>query len=236
MIDVFIGFDTNEEVAFHVLSSSIHKHSSKPVRITPIRLSQLKDIFNRSSNKLQSTEFSFSRFLVPYLSGYEGYSIFMDCDMLFFEDINNLWNKMDDRYAVMLAKHDYQPKDDTKFLNNKQSSYEKKNWSSVMIFNNKKCKALTTDYVNTASGLELHQFKWLENDSLIGEIDLKWNFLVDEYPYDSNVFNAHYTLGGAYFKEYENCSYSAQWKKALKQALFAKDESSFLTKIYKELD
>lgn len=236
MIDVFIGFDEKEEVAFHVLSSSIHKYSSKPVRITPIRLSQLKDIFNRDNNKLQSTEFSFSRFLVPYLSEYKGYSIFMDCDMLFFEDINKLWNQMDDKYSVMVAKHNYKPKDDIKFLNNKQSSYEKKNWSSMMIFNNEKCKSLTPEYVNTASGLELHQFKWLENDNLIGEIDLKWNFLVDEYPYEKDIFNAHYTLGGAYFKEYENCSYADKWKQALKQALFAKDESSFLTKIYKELD
>jgi lipopolysaccharide biosynthesis glycosyltransferase len=199
-------------------------------------LSQLKDVFNRDNNKLQSTEFSFSRFLVPYLSNYEGYSIFIDCDMLFFEDINKLWSQMDDKYALMATKHNYKPKSSMKFLNNEQSTYEKKNWSSVMIFNNKKCKSLTPDYVNTASGLDLHQFKWLDNDDLIGDIDLKWNFLVDEYPHQSDIFNAHYTLGGAYFKEYENCPYSKEWKKSLKQTLFAKSESSFLTKIYKELE
>ena len=235
MINVFIGYDSNEEVAFHVLSSSIHKYSSKPVRITPIRLSQLQGIFNRDKHKLQSTEFSFSRFLVPYLSEYKGYSIFMDCDMLFLKDINKLWEQKNNKYSVMVAKHNYTPKDNIKFLNQEQSTYEKKNWSSMMIFNNEKCKSLTPDYVNTASGLELHQFKWLENDNLIGEIDIKWNFLVDEYAYEKDIFNAHYTLGGAYFKEYEKCSYSNQWKESLKDVLFAKNEASFLTKIYKEL-
>lgn len=240
-IRVFIGFDQKEEIAFHVLSSSIHRYSSKPVSITPIRLSQIKDIFNRKSNKLESTEFSFSRFLVPYLSEYEGYSIFMDCDMLFLDDISKLWDIKDDKYAVMATKHDYTPKSDKKFLGNVQSKYEKKNWSSMMIFNNAKCKALSSEYVNSASGLELHQFKWLKNDGLIGDIPLKWNYLVDECNKgeDENkdsICNLHYTLGGAYFAEYENSSYSKIWKEALQQTLFAKNESLFLKNIYEELN
>ena len=31
-----------------------------------------------------------------------------------------------------------------------------------MLMNCRKCTTLTPDYVNKASGLELHQFKWLE--------------------------------------------------------------------------
>ena len=36
MINVFIGYDKNEKVAFNVLSYSILKHSTRPVAITPI--------------------------------------------------------------------------------------------------------------------------------------------------------------------------------------------------------
>ena len=82
-----------------------------------------------------------------------------------------------------------------------------------MLMNCSQCKTLTTDYVNTATGLELHQFKWLKDESLIGEIPLEWNWLVGEYPYNDNVKNIHFTEGGPYFKEYENCQYSKQWYK-----------------------
>lgn len=219
MIKVFIGYDPKEAGAFPVLSHSIHEHASQPVSITPIMLSQLKSIYKRERNPLQSTEFSFSRFLTPYLSSYEGWSIFMDCDMLMTEDIVNLWNMRDDRYAVMCVKHDHQPKEDIKFLNAVQTKYQKKNWSSVMMFNNAKCKALTPDYVNTATGLELHQFKWLENDDLIGEIPARWNHLVGYSEPDANAALIHYTLGGPYFKEYADCEHAAVWFDAKARAL-----------------
>jgi lipopolysaccharide biosynthesis glycosyltransferase len=229
MIRVFIGFDENEEVAFHVLSQSIHKYATVPVSITPIRLSQLKNIFTRDINPLQSTQFSFSRFLVPYLSEYDGFSIFLDCDMLFLDDIAKLWEHRDDKYALQVVKHNHIPKNDIKFLNNPQSKYKRKNWSSVMIFNNEKCKALTLDYVNSASGLELHQFKWLK-DEQIGSLSQKYNFLVSYSEDRDDIVNLHYTEGGAYFREYENTPYSDEWKNALKELLYAKDTSSFLQK------
>ena len=34
-----------------------------------------------------------------------------------------------------------------------------------MLFNCAKCKNLTVEYVNKATGLDLHQFKWLNDDS-----------------------------------------------------------------------
>ena len=80
------------------------------------------------------------------------------------------WALRDDRYAVMCVKHDHNPTEDVKFLGEKQTRYQKKNWSSVMLFNCAQCKALTPDYVNTASGLELHQFKWLTSDEEIGAL------------------------------------------------------------------
>ncbi|MDH5691577.1 MAG: glycosyltransferase [Gammaproteobacteria bacterium] len=211
VIRVFIGYDQRETAAFHVLTSSILTRSSKPVAFHAIALHQLKDIFNRERNPLQSTDFSFSRFLTPYLSGYEGWSVFMDCDMLVLDDISKLFAMRDEKYAVMVVKHKHEPQESEKFLGQPQSKYEKKNWSSVMLFNNSKCKALSPEYVNTASGLELHQFKWLQDDSLIGGLPNTWNHLVG-YDQPKNVVSLiHYTIGGPYFKEYTSCEYAEEW-------------------------
>lgn len=211
MINIFIGYDSKEKVAFNVLSYSILKNSSQPVAITPIYLPNIKGVFDRERNSLSSTEFSFSRFIIPHLMDYNGWAIFMDCDMLMVDDVSKLWNLKDEKYAIQVCKHDYTPKNTTKFLNQVQTVYPKKNWSSLMLMNCNKCKALTQEYVNTASGLELHQFKWLDNEDLIGEIPLEWNWLADEYEMKNEVFNIHYTEGGPYFKNYSNCDYADLW-------------------------
>jgi hypothetical protein len=211
MINVFIGYDSKEKIAYHVLSESILRNSTEPVKITPVFLKNIKNFFQRERNQISSTEFSFSRFIVPYLMNYEGWGLFMDCDMLMKSDIAELWKLRDPKYAVQLCKHDYIPKNKSKFLNQIQTVYEKKNWSSFMLMNSEKCKKLTPEYVNNASGLELHQFKWLENESLIGSLPLEWNWLAGEYPYKENVKNIHYTEGGPYFKKSSNCDYARDW-------------------------
>ena len=219
MINVFIGYDSKEKVAYNVLSHSIIQNSTKPVSITPIALNNLKDDFVRERNNLSSTEFSFSRFIIPHLMNYQGWALFMDCDMLMFEDIAELWRMRDDRYAIQVCKHDYVPKEKTKFLGQVQTAYPKKNWSSFMLMNCKKCTTLTPDYVNKASGLELHQFKWLESEDLIGKLPLEWNWLVGEYEHKEDVKNVHYTEGGPWFEDYKDCDYSQDWFSNYKEAM-----------------
>jgi hypothetical protein len=211
MINVFVGYDSKEKAAFNVLSYSILKNSTKPVSITPIYLENIKDDFIRERNNLSSTEFSFSRFIVPHLMNYQGWALFLDCDMLMTADINELWRLRDDSYAVQVCKHNYEPKHDEKFLGQIQTKYEKKNWSSFMLLNCKKCTTLTPDYVNKASGLELHQFKWLESEDLIGKLPLEWNWLSGEYEHKDAVKCVHYTDGGPWFEEYKHCDYSDVW-------------------------
>ena len=213
MIRVFIGFDTVETVSYHVLSHSIQARCSEPVSITPLMLTQLSSLMTRERHNLQSTEFSFSRFLVPHLCDYQGWARFMDCDMLVLDDMADLWKLRDDNFAVQVVKHDHVPKETTKFLGKLQSKYEKKNWSSVMLFNNEKCKALTPDFVNTATGLELHRYQWLDGDHLIGDIPHRWNHLVgyDETVPVGEVSNLHYTIGGPYFDDYKDTDYAAEW-------------------------
>ena len=224
MINIFIGYDPREAVAFSVLAHSIHARSSQPVSITPLMLSQLKNIYTRGRHPLQSTDFSFTRFLVPYLSGHIGWSVFMDCDMLVLDDIAKLWSLRDERYAVQVVKHNHVPKEDIKFLGATQTKYEKKNWSSVILFNNAKCRALTPEYVNTASGLELHQFKWLGNDDLIGEIPRRWNHLVGYDAPDPDVSLVHYTIGGPYFDEYRDCEHADTWRQERMQMLCVQEK------------
>jgi lipopolysaccharide biosynthesis glycosyltransferase len=224
--NIYIGFDSKEVVAYHVLCQSILEKSSIPVSFTPISLNNVEKIFTRERNPLQSTEFSFSRFLVPYLSNYEGWSLFADCDMLMRTDIAKLWELRDDRYAAMCVKHNYVPKVETKFLGQVQTKYEKKNWSSVILFNNAKCRKLGLDYVNTATGLELHQFKWLESDELIGELPASWNWLVNEYEYSPDANLVHFTDGGPYFEEYKNDDYAEEWFAARDRVLHVTQRSA----------
>jgi hypothetical protein len=223
-IRIFIGFDGREAVAFSVLAHSIHTRASVPVSITPLMLSQLAGVYTREPHALQSTAFSFSRFLVPFLCGYRGWALFMDCDMLVRDDVASLWALRDERYAVQAVKHNHVPREEVKFLNAAQTKYEKKNWSSVMLFNTPRCTALTPDYVNAASGLELHQFKWLGDDRLIGEIPHRWNHLVGYDPPDGDAANLHFTQGGPYFKEFRDCEYAEDWRRELEAALHVADK------------
>lgn len=223
MIRIFIGYDPREAVAYNVLAHSIQARASKPVAIAPLMLSQLGKVMWRERHNLQSTDFSFSRFLVPHLCAYGGWALFMDCDMLMLDDVAKLWALRDDRFAVMCVKHDHVPAETTKFLGETQTRYEKKNWSSVMLFNNSKCRALTPDYVNSASGLDLHRFNWLGDDKLIGEIAHRWNHLVDYDPTvpANEVSNLHFTTGGPYFPDYAACSYADLWFAERERMLYA---------------
>lgn len=210
-IRIFIGHDHVEEVAFHVLCNSIWRRASVPVSIIPIMKHQMDTLIDRPREPEQSNEFTFTRWLVPYLCHYSGYAIFMDCDMLVMDDIAKLWALRSPNYAVQCVKHNHVPNEETKFLGMLQTAYEKKNWASMMIFNNAMCRKLTPYYINNATRLELHQFGWLGDDSLIGELPERWNHLVDVQPYKQAVSNVHYTLGGPYFDEYQDCYYNREW-------------------------
>ena len=208
---VFIGYDSREIAAYQICAYSIIRNASEPVSITPLNIRQIAGFTNTSYKA--STQFAFTRFLVPYLSDYEGTSLFMDCDMLVRSDIAKLFS-LADKSDVMCVKHDYTPSTEEKFLGAEQTQYEHKNWSSVMLFNNAKCKILTKHYVNTSSGLHLHQFEWAKK---VGKLPKSWNHLVGEYD-QSEADIVHFTLGGPYFKEYEHCEYADEWWKYFNEA------------------
>ncbi len=79
---------------------------------------------------------------------------------------------------------------------------------------------MTPNYVNTATGLQLHQFKWLESDELIGALPQTWNWLVNEYDYNADANLVHFTDGGPYFEEYKNDDFSDEWFAARDRVLY----------------
>jgi len=216
VFNIFIGYDSREVVAFHTLAHSIVRRSSIPVSIIPLKLEQLRGsgLYTRERGPTESTEFSLTRFLVPALSEYRGWSMFIDCDMLCRTDIAQLAAeiKRQPDKAVLVCKHDYTPSPERKFLNQVQTIYPRKNWSSVMMMNNERCRALTAEYVNKASGLDLHRFNWLKDDA-IGGLQIEWNWLVQEYTYNADAKIAHFTRGGPYFEEYRDCDYADEWRR-----------------------
>jgi hypothetical protein len=217
VIKVFIGFDKVESVAWHTMAHSILRQASRPVAIVPVNLANLRGIYTRERDAKQSNEFSFSRFLVPYLCDYQGFGVFFDCDMMLRTDINDIFAEVDKDpgKAVYVVKHDYEPRDEVKFLNTRQYKYPRKNWSSVVLWNcaHPANRVVTTDYVNHATAMDLHRFHWLKDDE-IGDLNIRWNWLVGEYAEPpADVKNVHWTVGGPYFIEYQDVDFSDEWFK-----------------------
>lgn len=238
VIPAYIGYDPSEHDAYYVCKQSLERHSSLPVLSMGLFQDELRrsglysrepyrrqddgQLVDKSDEKPFSTEFSFTRFLVPALAQYRGWSLFCDCDFLFFADVAKVWATRDDKYAVMVTKHNHNPTAAIKMHGVEQTKYPRKNWSSFVLWNNehRANRDLTPKEVNMRPGRWLHGFEWLD-DSLIGEVDLRWNYidgLVEGSPYAY-----HYTEGGPWHKGYENCRYANEWREEL--ALLQKTKS-----------
>lgn len=210
-LPVCIGYDPKEAVAFHVAVHSIMSRASGPVEIVPINLANMRHIYTRPRDPGQSTEFTYARFLAPYLCDWE-MCIFMDSDVLVLCDVWELAElaKKNSYVDVMCVKHNYQPRPGNKFMNQSQSSYPCKNWSSIMVFNGHRSnvRRLTPDFVNKSSPMDLHQFKWATD---VGDLPPEYNHLVGEYEPNPNAKIVHYTLGAPCFRSYQQCEYAAEW-------------------------
>jgi lipopolysaccharide biosynthesis glycosyltransferase len=214
MIPIFVGYDPRESLNFSVLVHSLTRLASQPISIIPINLESID--FYTETHTDGSTEFSYSRFLVPYMMEYNGWAIFMDCDMLARTDVSELWSLCDSRYAIMCVQHNYQTSSTVKFLGNVNRNYDRKNWSSVMLINcaHESNRVLTPSLVAQQTGQYLHQFKWLD-DKLIGSLPAEWNWLADEYGANSDAKLIHYTLGSPCFEEYRNVPMADHWLREL---------------------
>jgi lipopolysaccharide biosynthesis glycosyltransferase len=216
---IFVGYDPREDIAYQVCKHSIVSKQPNAI-VRPLIQKELREkgLYTRPVDKLASTEFTFTRFLVPELCNFEGWAVFMDCDMLLTTDIAELFAQADDRYAVMCVQHDYKPKESTKMDGQTQTVYPRKNWSSVMLINcgHPSNQQLDIDLVNSPeiNGAYLHRFSWLKDDE-IGSLDHTWNYLVGVYNDIKRPKLIHYTEGGPWFENYRNCEFHNEWKDEL---------------------
>ena len=215
MRKVFVGYTSYQDVVYRVAKHSIERHSPD-VKCYPIIQQSLRDlgIYYRDVDKNGTTEFSITRFLTPWLAGHKGWVMFCDNDVLALTDVNEFFDQADNKYAVMVVKHNHTPGDTVKLDGQVQTQYPRKNWSSVVLWNldHPKNQLITPELVNEISPLYLHRFMWLE-DHEIGGLSIEWNWLVDWYkePENGKPKFLHFTDGGPYFKNYQNCDYAEQW-------------------------
>jgi lipopolysaccharide biosynthesis glycosyltransferase len=209
-INVVVGFDQRESIAYHTFTQSIIDKSSLPVSFTPLAINTLKRYHETHTDK--SNDFIYSRFLTPYLNAFSGWAIFADGDMICQSDIKELWDLRDESKAVLVVKHHYKTKAQKKYLGNSNTDYPKKNWSSLILWNcsHPKHRVLTPDFISNQTGKFLHRFSWLEDED-IGDLPKDWNWLAIEYPENKNAKLIHYTLGTPCFKEYWDCDMSDIW-------------------------
>ncbi len=227
-INVYIGYDSRQDksknypdlvnppysVARHSILKN-YKGDENDLTIQPIKLQDQIDagLYWRENDPLASTEFTYSRFLVPYLNDYKGIAIFCDSDFLWQCDISELLKYYDEKYAVMCVKHQHNPPEDTKMDGCIQTHYSRKNWSSLMMFNcsHDDCKNLSVENVNTKEAKYLHRMHWTKYNS-IGSIPPTYNWLEGWYNGNIDPKVIHYTRGGPWHETWIG-DYGQHWIK-----------------------
>lgn len=219
MIQIYTGFDPREEAGSHVFNSSVIEHASEPVSICHLHLGGLSKVYGRGQRD-GSNAFIYTRFLIPFLQGYEGFALFVDgADMMCRGDIAELWAMRDPFKAVQVVKHDYKTAHPRKYIGTKMEArndnYPRKNWSSVMIINcaHYNWRGMTPDSVEKMMGTELHRFSFIE-DRFIGSLPVEWNWL-DEFGPNDKAKLIHWTTGTPAFTNYHNAPHADEFRAQL---------------------
>jgi lipopolysaccharide biosynthesis glycosyltransferase len=217
-INLVIGYDPKESVAYHVFCQSVLENTSTPVCFLPLTQ---KSISGYSENHQDGSNlFTYTRFLVPYLFDYKGWAIFADGDMVCKDDISKLWELRDSSKAIQVVKHNYKTKMATKYCGSNNENYPRKNWSSLVLWNceHPSNRILTPKFIESNTGSFLHQFKWID-DHLIGELPLEWNWLAIEYESNNLASLIHYTLGTPCFQDFKNSDMSDAWHQVFQRTI-----------------
>lgn len=231
VLDYYVGWDASEVRAYDVCRQSVIRHCSKPIHLVAMMERALRFIglydrpwevregqkYDVRDGKPFSTEFSFTRFLVPAMQQYQGWALFSDCDFLWTADLADLFALSDETKAVFVVKHQHVPTETDKMAGAVQTKYHRKNWSSLVLWNcaHPSNKYLTVQAVNHEPGQWLHAFGWLRDEE-IGELPQTWNWLsgVNEMPPmgEDAPKGIHFTLGSPFMKGYEQYPYAERWR------------------------
>lgn len=231
---IYMGYDSRETESFAVARHTLRKFAPD-IPIHAIELQSMRDaglywrptsrddkgrLFDDISEFPMSTEFAISRFLTPVLaksSFQQGWALFMDCDVLARDDIDDLFAEADPSKAVMCVQHRYDPPEGEKMDGQAQLRYARKNWSSVMLFNlqHPANRKLNVQLINTVPGRDLHRFCWLD-DADIGALGPEWNYLIGHTQLEPGVHPkmVHFTEGGPWFEKYRDVEHAAEWQAA----------------------
>lgn len=185
-----MGFDNRQPVAFHVAMQSLLKHASVPVAVTPLVLETLP--ISRSG----LTPFTWSRWLVPYLCGYQGKALFVDADTLFRADVKELF-EIEFSQPIACVPHG--------------RKFER---ASVMLFNNEQCQQLTPDFVQNTV-IPIHKLEWLPTHDLSKD----WNHLVGYDQPNPEAKLAHFAQGLPCYQEHPslwNSEHAQEWRATAK--------------------
>ena len=213
---IFIGFETEYPEAFEVCAESIRQYNPNH-EIIPLVKSELEEqgLYTRPYQG-ESTEFAFTRFLVPALCEWKGYALFCDGDFMWRcdpQEIEDLVKQSSQSPSVWVVKHPpFLTTPHEKMRGKANMSYPKKYWSSLMYFNNDKCFTLTSELVNSWSAKDLHEFAWA---SEIGDLPAEYNAMVNYYQFPSPRA-VHFTDGGPWLDIHDNMLYSTEWLKHYK--------------------
>lgn len=187
VLRVYIGYDPRQSIAYNVLQHSISIRSKKPCAITPLVIETLP------IKKEGLTPFTYSRFLVPWLTGFKGWALFLDADILVLDDVGKLFALADDKYAAMVSKNPL-----------------KFEWASVILYNcaHPANAILTPEYIEyqkTTTWLD-----WLPEE-LVGDLPREWNHLVGYDAPRDDAKLVHFTQGIPCHPEVAGCEYSEAW-------------------------
>lgn len=236
---IYLGYDPREDKGFDVARHSILRQMSDSIPLRCINMGELieRGLYKRPfewrkmthlhpvmwdllSDAPMATQHACARFLTPHLAK-TGWALFMDgSDMLLRGDLAQVFEGLDEDKAVYCVQHKHTPPPGVKMDGQLQTLYARKNWSSFMLFNcdHQANKGLTLDVINTLPGRDLHRFCWLD-DSEIGSLDPKWNFLVGHSDPSIDPVVVHFTSGTPDMPGYESEPYADEWR-----AEFAKIE------------
>jgi hypothetical protein len=229
---LYMGWDPLDTVAFEVCAASVKARASIDVEIIPLNQRSLRHrgLFNRPfwcdtdgqfydlvDHKPCSTEFSFTRFLVPALEEFGSDWVgFCDADMLWRRDIAELVALIDPDKSLMCVKHNHRPDaGETKMMGLRQTSYHRKNWSSLYLIRPDRNTELTPYAVNNNEGSYLHGFRWL-SDEQIGALPEEWNWLAGWSDPDINPAVVHFTHGTPDLPGHEEEPFAEEWRAELK--------------------
>lgn len=235
-VKVYIGHDSRFPLVSHVAADSLIRNSVKDFNYKFLDLAELRREFklNLKYDPKATTEFTYTRFLVPYLNKYEGIAVFVDNDVLFYGDLSALLFQLLCKYkhqdcfpAIICRKHNYQPETGTKMYGVVQEAYPRKNWSSFMIMNCSKLLCWTKAVVEQADGARLHRFADVPDEEIVDieGIEPGWNDLTHKRPETKLL---HFTEGGPWFDNYYNCPHALDWYKAFKE-YFGYDHPNYST-------